>query len=178
VPVFVTLCLVDGGMYASILSMSGTSGCPSILATPLPCSITKASSFPEVECQPTLSPGLSFTEPPRIPLVCGAPLSTGQSPPAQSKAKAIGSRFACSCAAMTPNVRATQTSTSLMFVMAIRGNLSVSVGMVVRCQLLLKTAHFFLQLLDLLFEFFHTLFDFGMLVTVLFDRHETSSKSG
>ena len=50
--------------------------------------------------------------------------------------------------------------------------------MVVRCQLLLKTAHFFLQLLDLLFECFHKLFDFRMLVTVLFDRHETSSKSG
>jgi len=61
-----------------------------------------------------------------------------------------------------------------MFVMAIRGNPSVSVGMVVRCQLLLKTAHFFLQLLDLLFECFHTLFDFRMLVTVLFDWHEIS----
>lgn len=79
---------------------------------------------------------------------------------------------------MTPNVRATQTSTGLIFVMAIRGDPSVSVRMVVRCQLLLKIAHFFLQLLDLLFECFHTLFDFGMLETALFDRHETSSKSG
>ena len=34
-----------------------------------------------------LTAGLSFTEPPLIPLVCGAPLSSGQSPPAQSKAK-------------------------------------------------------------------------------------------
>jgi hypothetical protein len=36
----------------------------------------------------------------------------------------------------------------------------------------LQVAYVFLQLLDLLFECFHTLLDFGMLVTVLFDRHE------
>jgi len=33
-----------------------------MFATPLPCRMTRASSFAEVECQPTLSPGLSFTE--------------------------------------------------------------------------------------------------------------------
>jgi hypothetical protein len=83
--------------------------------------MTRASSLAEVECQPTLSPDLSFTEPPLIPLVCGAPLSSGQSPPAQSKENVIGSRFDRSCAAMTPNATATQTnaSTSLTFFMAL-----------------------------------------------------------
>ena len=47
--------------------------------------------------------------------------------------------------------------------------------MIVRRQLVLKAEQFFLKLLGFLFECFHTLFDFGMLVTVLFDRHETSS---
>jgi hypothetical protein len=84
--------------------------------------MTRASSFAAVECQPTLSPGLSFTEPPLIPLVCGAPLSNGQSPPVQSKANVIGSRLARSSAAMTPNATATQitTHTRLTFFMALR----------------------------------------------------------
>jgi hypothetical protein len=45
--------------------------------------------------------------------------------------------------------------------------------MIVRLQFVLKIAQFFLKLLGFLFERFHTLFDFGMLVTVLFDRHES-----
>ena len=87
------------------------------LGDPLPCRMTRASSFAAVECQPTLSPGLSFTEPPLIPLVWGIPLSNGQSPPAQSRVNVIGSRFTASCASMAPKARATQVkvNTSLAF---------------------------------------------------------------
>jgi len=50
--------------------------------------------------------------------------------------------------------------------------------MIVRCHFLLKVTHFFLQFLHLLFERSHALFDFGMFVTVLFDGHKLSFKSG
>jgi len=46
--------------------------------------------------------------PARIPLVCGAPFDNGQSPPAQSNAKVIGSRLASrSCAASTKQITIT-----------------------------------------------------------------------
>jgi len=48
---------------------------------------------------------------------------------------------------------------------------SVRVGMIVRIQLLLKVPHCFLQFFGFRFERFHSLLDFGMLVTVSFDGH-------
>ena len=50
--------------------------------------------------------------------------------------------------------------------------------MVVRFHLVLKVTHFLLEFLDLLFECFHALFDFGMFVTVWFDGHKLSFKGG
>ena len=50
--------------------------------------------------------------------------------------------------------------------------------MVVRFRLVLKVTHFLLEFLDLLFECFHALFNFGMFVTVWFDGHKLSFKSG
>ncbi len=52
--------------------------------------MTKASSCSPVECQPTDSPGFSFTDPPRIPLVCGTPLRSGQSPPEHASENVAG----------------------------------------------------------------------------------------
>jgi len=40
-----------------------------------------------------------------------------------------------------------------------------------RLQLVLKVVHCFFQFLRFGFESFHSLLDFGMLVTVLFDGH-------
>jgi len=89
-----------------------------MLATPLPCRITRASSFCDVECQPTLSPCFSLTDPPLIPLVCGAPLRSGQSPPVQSSGKVVGPRVVRSCAAMLPNAKVeTRTRNNFEFVM-------------------------------------------------------------
>lgn len=48
----------------------------------------------------------------------------------------------------------------------------MSVGMIVRLQLNAKIPQFFLKLLSFLFECLHALLDFGVLVTVPFDRHE------
>ena len=118
-PVLVTLCFVSGGIYASMCSCSGTSAWSSMLAAPLPCSITSASSFLLVECQPTLSPGFSLTDPPRIPLVCGAPFNKGQSPPPQFNANVVGSRFAlCSCAASTKQITITAPNVAAQIVFA------------------------------------------------------------
>jgi hypothetical protein len=61
------------------------------------------------------------------------------------------------------------------------GHPSVSVrmgmGMIVRLNLVLKIAQFFLNLLGLLFECLHALLDFGVLMAVLFDGHWSSSES-
>jgi len=48
---------------------------------------------------------------------------------------------------------------------------SVRVWMTMRLQLVLKVVHSFFQFLRFGFESFHSLLDFGMLVTVLFDGH-------
>jgi len=53
----------------------------------------------------------------------------------------------------------------------------MGMGMIVRLNLVLKIAQFFLKLLGLLFECLHSLLDFGVLVAVLFDGHGSSSKS-
>ena len=50
--------------------------------------------------------------------------------------------------------------------------------MVVRLHLLLKVAHCLLKFLDLLFDCFHTLFDFGVFVALFFDWHILSFKNG
>lgn len=75
-----------------------------MFAAPLPRSITSTSSFAFVECHPTLAPGSSLTDPPRIPLVCGGPFNTGQSPLAQSSAKVIGWRSVAPICAPTTDV--------------------------------------------------------------------------
>ena len=114
-PVFVTLCRVPGGIYASIFSFSGTSALPSIFATPNPSKITSASSFAPVECHPTLCPGLNFTDPPRIPLVCGTPVSNGQSPPAHSKRNVFGPRSRPAVCATTIPINPTVHNTTHFF---------------------------------------------------------------
>src|ERR1700757_973250 len=84
-----------------MFACSGTSAWPSIFAAPASRKIVRASSFCPVECQPTLSSCFKRTEPARRPLVCRAPFNNGQSPPAQSREKVMGSRFcAASCARM------------------------------------------------------------------------------
>lgn len=50
-------------------------------------------------------------------------------------------------------------------------------GMIVRLQLTLKIAQFLLKPLGFLFERFDAMVDFGVLVAVLFDGHESSFKS-
>src|SRR5208282_2114800 len=83
--------------------------------------IVSASSFSPVECHPTLSPGFSFTEPPRIPLVCGAPFSSTQSPPAQSSANVIGLLFPACPRASAPIPTSTATlATPTIHVLLIR----------------------------------------------------------
>jgi hypothetical protein len=53
----------------------------------------------------------------------------------------------------------------------------MSMGMIVRFQLALKIAQFLLKLLGFLFKGFDAMVDFGVLVAVRFDGHESSFKS-
>jgi len=98
-------CACRSGIYASMFSCTGTSAFLSI--SPFPCPAAHQSLFMLRRGVPTHAlPGLSFTAPPRIPLVCGIPSTTAVAARTVQR-ECHGSRFACfSCA---PERRAIKT---------------------------------------------------------------------